>query len=88
MNVNPNIRVSVIIPCYNYGSFLAECLDSIRAQSYKQWECIIVDNTSTDNTKEIALKYTRSDERIKYIFTEVIIPEFIPVFTPRQDMHE
>lgn len=71
MNVNPNIRVSVIIPCYNYGSFLAECLDSIKSQSYKQWECVIVDNASTDNTKEVALKYVDSDDRIKYIYTDV-----------------
>jgi glycosyltransferase involved in cell wall biosynthesis len=68
---NQKPLVSVIVPCYNYGSFLTECLSSIQAQSFKQWECILVDNASTDNTKEIALQFSNSDDRFKYIYTEV-----------------
>ncbi len=62
--------VSVIVPCYNYGRFLGECLDSILAQTYTNWECIIVDDGSKDNTKEIAQMYEKKDKRIKYIYQE------------------
>lgn len=60
--------VSVIIPCYNYGRFLPEALESILAQTYKNWECIIVDDGSTDNTKEVALQYVQKDSRFKYVY--------------------
>jgi len=51
--------VSVIIPCKNSSQFIGQCLESIKNQTYKNIEIIIVDNNSTDNTKEIAKKYTR-----------------------------
>ncbi len=60
--------VSVVIPCYNYGRFLSEALESILAQTYTSWECIIVDDGSTDNTKEIAHQYTSGDSRFQYIY--------------------
>jgi glycosyltransferase involved in cell wall biosynthesis len=50
--------VSVIVPTYNSAKFLGECLDSIKNQTYQNIELIVVDNNSTDNTKEIARKYT------------------------------
>lgn len=59
--------VSIIIPCYNYAHFLPETLDSIRLQTYSNWECIIVDDGSTDNTKEIAQYYILQDSRFKYL---------------------
>lgn len=62
----PN-KVSVVIPSYNKGLFLAETLDSVIAQTYNFFECIIVDDGSTDNSNEIALKYCANDERIKLI---------------------
>lgn len=62
--------VSVIIPCYNYGRFLGECLDSILAQTYPYWECLVVDDGSKDNTKEIAQFYEQKDNRIKYIYQQ------------------
>lgn len=62
--------VSVIVPCYNYGNVLPEALDSVLAQSYSNWECIIIDNASTDNTKEVAVKYTQKDNRFQYLFVE------------------
>lgn len=60
--------VSVIMPCYNYGRFLSEALESLLAQTYPYWECIIIDDGSTDNTKEVAGSYVEKDGRIKYIF--------------------
>jgi len=55
-----NPLVSVIVPTYNSGSYLEACLKSIVNQSYKNLELIVVDNNSTDDTKEVAQKYTNS----------------------------
>jgi glycosyltransferase involved in cell wall biosynthesis len=55
--MNTTYKVSVIVPTKNSGVFLDECLKSIRNQTYKNIELIVVDNFSDDNTKEIALKY-------------------------------
>lgn len=58
--------VSVITPTYNCGKFISETIESIKAQSYTNWEMIIVDDCSTDNTADIVLKYAEEDARIKY----------------------
>jgi glycosyltransferase involved in cell wall biosynthesis len=58
--------VSVIIPAYNYAHLIGETLQSIIYQSYPKWECIVVDNGSTDNTKEIVESYCLIHNRIKY----------------------
>ncbi len=68
-NTNTPI-VSVIIPCYNHGIYLSECLESILNQTYKNWECIIIDNGSTDNTKQVTESFVQKDKRFKYIYTE------------------
>ena len=60
--------ISVIVPFYNRARFLGEALDSILAQSYTNWECIIVDDGSMDNSKEVAMSYTIKDKRFKYIY--------------------
>ncbi|MDE3184128.1 MAG: glycosyltransferase family 2 protein [Bacteroidota bacterium] len=62
--------VSVILPCYNYAHFLGEALDSVLAQSYSHWECIIINDGSPDNTEEIALQYCNKDKRFKYLHKE------------------
>lgn len=59
--------VSVIIPCYNQAIYLSETLDSVLQQSYQNWEAIIVNDGSPDNTESIALEYVGRDPRIKYI---------------------
>lgn len=62
--------ISVIVPCYNYGQFIGEALDSVLAQSYENWECIVVDDGSTDNTKAVVTQYAEKDSRIKYFYQE------------------
>lgn len=60
--------VSVIIPCYNQAEYLSSTLDSVLAQTYRNWEAIIVNDGSPDNTDEIAKRYIDKDSRIKYIY--------------------
>ena len=57
--------VSVLTPVYNGGAFLAECVESVLAQDYANWEYLIVDNCSNDSTAEIAKAYARKDHRIR-----------------------
>ena len=61
-----NPKVSVIVPCYNQAQFLAETLDSVLAQTHKNWECIIVNDGSTDNTETVAKEYCDRDKRFVY----------------------
>jgi len=58
--------ISIIIPTYNRAHLILETLDSILLQSYQNWECVIVDDGSTDNTAEILSKYVAKDDRFKY----------------------
>lgn len=58
--------VSIIMPTYNCANFIARTLDSVQAQTYKNWELIIVDDRSEDNTKEIVDEYIKNDSRISY----------------------
>lgn len=61
-----NPLVSIIIPSYNRAHLISETLDSILEQTYINWECIIVDDGSVDNTEEIVEKYIEKDSRFKY----------------------
>ncbi|WP_186525789.1 glycosyltransferase family 2 protein [Seonamhaeicola sediminis] len=58
--------VSIIIPTYNRAHLISETLNSIRAQSYTNWECIIIDDGSNDNTKEVLNSYLIKDTRFSY----------------------
>ena len=60
-------KVSVIIPCYNGEKFIAEAIGSVLNQTYQNWELIIVDDGSTDNSKNIIQKYTTSNNKITLI---------------------
>ena len=59
--------VSIIVPCFNQGKYLATALDSVLFQTHTNWECIIVNDGSTDDTEQIALSYRNTDNRFKYI---------------------
>lgn len=56
---------------HNRAKFLSEAIDSVLLQSFKDWELIIIDDNSTDNTEELIKKYQENDERIKYFKNEV-----------------
>jgi glycosyltransferase involved in cell wall biosynthesis len=62
--------ISVIVPCYNQAQFLDETLQSILNQTYSNWECIIVNDGSPDNTEEIAQKWKIKDTRFSYVKKE------------------
>jgi glycosyltransferase involved in cell wall biosynthesis len=57
--------VSIVTPVYNGAAHLAECIESILAQSYEQWDYTIVDNCSSDGSLEIARRYAAMDPRIR-----------------------
>lgn len=63
-------EISVIVPCYNQAEYLDECLQSVLDQTYPDWECIIINDGSPDNTEEVAKKWTYKDSRFKYIKKE------------------
>src|SRR5215471_237253 len=59
--------VSIVTPVFNGAPYLAQCVESVLAQSYTNWEYLIVNNCSTDQTLEIATRYGREDGRIRVI---------------------
>lgn len=64
MEENP--LISIIIPTYNRAELIGETLDSIQTQTYKNWECIIVDDGSTDDTEAVVNRYLAKDNRLKF----------------------
>ena len=65
-----NYLVSIIIPAYNAEKTLAHTCASVARQRYPHWECLIVDDGSTDGTKAIALDIAGADSRFRYIYQE------------------
>ena len=63
-------EISVIIPCYNYGQFIADALKSLQQQQLTNWECWVIDDGSTDLTADIVNKIAGYDKRINYVFQQ------------------
>lgn len=59
--------VSVIVPCYNYGRFLHDCVESILLQDGVNVEILIIDDASPDNTAEVAIKIARENRKVKFL---------------------
>ena len=64
------IKISVIIPVYNSQNFIFETLESLSNQIYDKWECIIIDDGSTDNSKDKINIFLNDDSRFKYFYQE------------------
>ncbi len=65
-----NPLISIIVPCYNQAVYLDECLESVLQQTYQNWECIIVNDGSPDNTEDFARKWVEKDARFQYVNKE------------------
>jgi glycosyltransferase involved in cell wall biosynthesis len=65
MNKNISLLVSIVIPTFNNGRYLGRAIQSVFDQTYKNWEVIIIDNHSADNTDEVMANF--SDPRLRYI---------------------
>jgi glycosyltransferase involved in cell wall biosynthesis len=65
MNSSEEPLVSVVTPVYNGEKYIAECIESVLAQTYSNWEYVIVNNCSTDRTPEIINSYSGKDERVR-----------------------
>lgn len=63
-------KVSILIPTYNDSKYIKETLDSITCQNFKDYEILICDDGSTDNTKEVVENYKNNKEKIKYIYQD------------------
>lgn len=59
-------QVSVVIPTYNRASLIGETLDSVEAQTFTDWECLVIDDGSSDNTREVVEAYCARDPRFRY----------------------
>jgi len=67
--------VSIVTPVYNEAQYLGECIESVLAQNYQDWDYTIVDNCSTDGSLEVARRYAAKDRRIRIYQNQ----EFLPV---------
>jgi glycosyltransferase involved in cell wall biosynthesis len=71
--MNDNPLVSIILPTYNRANIISMSIDAVIAQTYINWEIIVIDNHSTDSTSEVIANYS-SDKRIKYMVNPQTIP--------------
>ena len=62
--------ISVIMPVYNVEDYVAEAIESVRQQSYGEWELLLIDDGSTDESSKICNAYAEKEEKIRYIRKE------------------
>ena len=75
MTINDPIKtaeplVSIIIPTYNYGALIGETLSSLQRQTLTDWECVVVDDGSTDDTAGVVARVAGRDPRVRYLRQE------------------
>ena len=63
-------KLSIIIPVYNAAKYLSQCIDSVLAQTFTDFELVLVNDGSTDESEKICLSYKEQDTRIKYVYKE------------------
>jgi glycosyltransferase involved in cell wall biosynthesis len=68
--MNKDVRISIIVPCYNQAQYLDDCLESVLSQIYSNWECIVVNDGSPDNVEAAVEFWKYKDHRFKYIKKE------------------
>lgn len=68
--INPNMKVSIITPCYNAVTFIEATIHSIQQQTLRDWELLVVDDGSVDNSADIIRRIAKDDSRIKLIQKE------------------
>ncbi|MEX9625047.1 glycosyltransferase family 2 protein [Proteus mirabilis] len=66
--MDENIKFSIIVPIFNAQEFILDTLSSISNQTYKNFEVLLVDDGSTDNTREIISEFTQNDHRFKILY--------------------
>ena len=66
----PAIKVSIVLPVYNVEEYLAQALESFKAQTLDEFEVIMIDDGSSDSSSEIMKKYAAEDERFQCFFQE------------------
>lgn len=69
-------RVSVVVTCFNREKFLADAIESVLAGSFEEFELIVVDDASTDDSVEIAQSYVRADERVRLVVNETNLGDY------------
>ena len=62
--------VSIVMPAYNCAHYIGETIQSVLVQTYEDWELLIVDDQSTDNTPKVVDEFATQDDRIRYIELE------------------
>lgn len=65
-----DVLVSIIVPCYKQAHYLSEALQSVLEQTYSNWECVIVNDGSPDETELVAKQWTEKDSRFQYLYKE------------------
>lgn len=68
--MNKGRMVSVIMPCYNSEKYIEAALRSVEEQTYENWECIVIDDGSSDRSKEIIKRFEARDNRFRYFYQE------------------
>ena len=76
MNLESQPLVSIVTPVYNTEKYLAECTEGVLAQTYENWEYVIVNNCSTDRSLEIAQHYAQQDDRIRVYSNDKFLSQF------------